>query len=60
MRLLTDRDIGVVRDVLRQADGWVLSRTADKIKEVTGVESSLDSQAFLETVLDDYQFITTQ
>ena len=58
--LLSDRDIGVVRDVLRQADGWVLTRTADKIKEVTGIESSLDSRAFLETVLDDYQFITTQ
>ena len=60
VRLLSDRDIGVVRDVLQRNDDWVLTRTADKIKEVTGVQSSLSSRAFLETVLDDYQFITTQ
>jgi hypothetical protein len=35
-------------------------RTANKIKEVTGIESSLQSRAFLEMVISDYQFITTQ
>ncbi|GAB3547904.1 RDD family protein [Spirosoma fluminis] len=60
VRLLTDRDISVVREVLRRGDEGVLMRTADKIREVTGIESSLQSRAFLETVITDYQFITTQ
>ncbi|QHW00519.1 RDD family protein [Spirosoma endbachense] len=60
VRLLSDRDIGIVREALRRRDTDVLIRTADKIKEVTGIQSSLSSQAFLETVVSDYQFITTQ
>ncbi|GAB3505881.1 RDD family protein [Spirosoma knui] len=60
VRLLTDRDISVVREVLRRGDEGVLMRTADKIREVTGIASSLQSRAFLETVITDYQFITTQ
>jgi len=60
VRLLTDRDISVVREVLQRGDGVAQLRTADKIKEVTGIESILGSQAFLETVLTDYLFITTQ
>ncbi len=58
--LLADHDIRVVRDVLRRGDERVLARTADKIKEVTGIRSTLGSRTFLETVVDDYQFITTQ
>lgn len=60
VRLLSDRDITVVRDVLRRGDGRVLTRTADKIKAVTGVQSSLESRTFLETVVSDYQFMMTQ
>ena len=60
VRILTDRDISVVREVLRRGDEGVLMRTANKIKEVTGIESSLQSRAFLEMVISDYQFITTQ
>jgi uncharacterized RDD family membrane protein YckC len=60
VRLLSDRDITVVRDVLQRGDRRVVDRTADKIREVTGIQSGLESRAFLETVLDDYQFITTQ
>ncbi len=60
VRLLTDRDISVVREVLQRGDGVAQLRTADKIKEVTGIESILGSQAFLETVLTDYLFVTSQ
>lgn len=60
VRLLTDRDLSVVREVLRRGDGEIQARTANKIKEVTGIQSSLGSRAFLETVVTDYQFITTQ
>lgn len=58
--LLSDRDISIVRDVLRRTDEGVWKRTADKIKEVTGIQSSLPNRTFLETVVSDYQFITTQ
>ena len=60
VRLLSDHDIRVVGDVLRRGDERVLTRTADKIKEVTGIQSALGSRAFLETVVDDYQFTTIQ
>jgi uncharacterized RDD family membrane protein YckC len=58
--LLSDRDITIVRDVLQRGDEYVLTRTADKIKEVTGIQSNLEARQFLETVVDDYQFITAQ
>lgn len=60
VRLLADRDIHIVREVLQRGDGQVLHRTADKIKEVTGIQSDLSSRAFLETIITDYQFVTTQ
>ena len=60
VRLLSDRDIGIVRETLRRGDEDVLRHTADKVREVTGIQSSLNSRAFLETVVSDYQFITTQ
>lgn len=58
--LLSDRDITIVRDVLQRGDEFVLTRTAIKIKEVTGIQSNMDTRQFLETVVDDYRFITTQ
>lgn len=60
VRLLTDRDISIVRETLRRNDEEVLFRTATKIKEVTGIQSNLTNRAFLETVVSDYQFITAQ
>ncbi|MGF7216799.1 putative RDD family membrane protein YckC [Spirosoma lacussanchae] len=60
VRLLTDRDVRIIREVLLRGDESVLARTADKIKAVTGIDSTLSSRTFLETVLTDYQFITTQ
>jgi uncharacterized RDD family membrane protein YckC len=60
VRLLSDNDIRVVQEVLQRGSGDVLNRTSDKIKEVTGIRSDLDSRAFLETISSDYQFITTQ
>ncbi|MDB5242068.1 MAG: hypothetical protein JWP57_2693 [Spirosoma sp.] len=58
--LLSDRDITIVRDVLQRGDDYVLMRTDDKIKEVTGILSNLEARTFLEMVIDDYQFIMSQ
>ncbi|SOD95261.1 RDD family protein [Spirosoma fluviale] len=60
VRLLSDRDMGIVRHILRQGDELAIQRTADKIKEVTGIRSDLPNWTFLETVVSDYQFITMQ
>ncbi|MCX6214021.1 RDD family protein [Spirosoma sp.] len=60
VRLLSDRDMGIVRHILRQGDQLAIQRTADKIKEVTGIQSDLPNWTFLETVVSDYQFITAQ
>ncbi|RIV27466.1 RDD family protein [Fibrisoma montanum] len=60
VRLLSDRDIAIVREALRRGDATVQDRTAEKIKEVTGIRSDLHSRAFLETIVSDYQFLTTQ
>lgn len=60
VRLLSDRDIGIVREALRIGDEGILIRTADKIKDVTGINSQLTNRVFLETVVSDYQFITVQ
>ncbi|MBD2699614.1 RDD family protein [Spirosoma sp. BT702] len=60
VRLLSDRDISIIRSVLRQGDENVLMRTTTKIKEVTGIHSTLSNRAFLETVISDYQFISLQ
>jgi uncharacterized RDD family membrane protein YckC len=60
VRLLTDHDVSVVRDVLRRGDAWAVDQTAERIKEVTGITSSLGSRAFLHQIITDYQFITSQ
>ena len=60
VRLLSDRDMGIVRQIVRQGDEAALWQTSEKIKQVTGIQSDLPSYTFLETVISDYQFITSQ
>lgn len=60
VRMLSDRDISIVRQSLHQGDDWVIKRTTDKIKQVTGLQSDLPDRVFLETVISDYQFMTVQ
>lgn len=60
VRLLSDRDISIVREALRIGDDVIMTRTADKVKDVTGINSQLPNRVFLETVVSDYQFITVQ
>lgn len=58
VRLLSDRDLNIIRSILRRGDPTAVSQTADRVKAVTGIQSTLTSRAFLETVVRDYQFIT--
>ena len=60
VRLLSDRDIHIVREVLYRGDETSIIRAAEKVKEVTGISTTLNSREFLHTVLTDYQFLATQ
>ncbi|MFN8353881.1 MAG: RDD family protein [Spirosomataceae bacterium] len=61
--MLTDRDIAVVKAVLNKNPNEnyaLLLQAMQKIKEVTGIQSSLEPEAFLRTVLKDYTHIVTK
>ena len=60
VRLLSDRDMSLIQNIVQQGDETALMLTADKVKTVMSVETNLSNRAFLETVIHDYQFITAQ
>ena len=60
IRMLSDRDMSLIRQILYRSDETTLQRTADKVKQVTDIQSDLPNRTFLETVIRDYQFITAQ
>lgn len=57
---LSDRDIQVVREVLQRGTTDAMLRTADKIKEVLSITTTQDSHTFLNTVVNDYQYLSMQ
>jgi uncharacterized RDD family membrane protein YckC len=57
---LSDQDIQVVREVLQRGTSEAVLRTADKIKEVLTISTQLDSLQFLNTIINDYQFLAMQ
>ncbi|NSL90313.1 RDD family protein [Chitinophaga solisilvae] len=61
---LTDRDMNKVKDLLDKAlrakDDELAARVAFRVKEVLHIESDLSHTAFLETVLNDYNYYTTR
>ncbi|MES2646655.1 MAG: RDD family protein [Bacteroidota bacterium] len=61
---LSDRDINAIKTVLKQAQTIsnydTAHRVANKIKEVLKIETDLDVNEFLETLLADYNFLATR
>ncbi len=57
VRLLTDRDIHIVRESLSRGNEVVLTQTADKVKAVIGAQTMLPARRFLELIVTDYQFM---
>lgn len=57
---LTDQDVQVVREVLQRGTSDAVLRTADKIKEVLAITTTLDSYQLLNTVVNDYQYLAMQ
>ncbi|MEZ0487688.1 RDD family protein [Fibrella aquatica] len=57
---LTDRDIQVIREVLRRGSSEAADLTADKIKEVLHITTDLSNYDFLITIINDYQFLSMQ
>lgn len=60
--MLTDKDILVIKEVLKKVNTTgeykLLTPLAQKIKELTGTESKLNNQQFVETILKDYTYLT--
>jgi uncharacterized RDD family membrane protein YckC len=56
---LSDRDLNVVREALRLNNPEISGLTADKVKQVIGVRSEQDDTAFLQTLINDYQFLAS-
>lgn len=60
VRQLSDHDIQVIREVLRRGTSDAAHRTAEKIKEVLSLTTNLGTYEFLNTVINDYQFLSMQ
>lgn len=61
---LNDNDINTIKTVLTQGrkrknDDMIL-RVQNKVKEVLNIESNLDPAAFLEKLLEDYNYLATR
>lgn len=54
---LSDRDLNIIREALRQNNPEINRLTAEKVKQVIGVRSELDDTTFLRTLINDYQFL---
>ena len=62
--VLADHDVALVRQLLQQARARgnyeVLNQTANKVKQLTGVQTDLQDEPFLKTVLRDYAHLAQQ
>ncbi len=59
-RQLSDQDVGVIRAVMRQGNETALDMAATRVKTVLGVSSPQGNYEFLNTVINDYQFLLMQ
>jgi uncharacterized RDD family membrane protein YckC len=61
---LSDRDLNIIRNVFNTAskkDDYVMAaRTADKVKAALQIQVNQDALEFLETLLKDYNFLSTR
>lgn len=60
VRQLTDHDVQVIREVLRRGSSDSAEHTADKLKEVLGLTTDMGTHEFLNTIINDYQFLSMQ
>ena len=56
---LSDRDLTIIREALRLNKREISSLAATKVKQVIGVSSELDDTIFLQTLINDYQFLAS-
>ena len=61
---LSDRDLGKIKSVLdnanRTGDTATAARIAEKVKTILHIETDLDAVTFLETLLNDYNYLVTR
>ena len=59
-RQLSDKDVNVIRAVMRQGNDTVIEQAANRVKMVLGVSSPQGNYEFLNTIINDYQFLSMQ
>ena len=61
--LLADHDLALVRQLVQQAavrkDHALLNEVANKVKALTGIQTALPDESFLQTVLRDHAYLAT-
>jgi hypothetical protein len=61
--VLSDRDVVTIRAVLKKGNHEnnrdLKREAAQKVKEVIGIQSEMDSTAFLQQVLQDHTYLMT-
>jgi len=62
--LLSDKDIQIIQEIMEEVgkkqDYGLLDPLAQKIKETTGIESTMVNLEFIQTVLKDYHYLAKQ
>lgn len=62
--LLSDKDIVIIKEVLAEVEKNMEYRLLQplvlKIKELTGIQTTMDNLRFVQTILHDYNYITKQ
>lgn len=61
---LNDRDFAIINDLLlnsvQAADHNTLKRLADKVKEVTGIQTNMPDEFFLRRIIQDYNYVVNE
>lgn len=60
--MLSDKDIAIIREVFREfeksKEDRLLEPLANRIKELTGIETDMNNLQFIQTLLTDYIYLT--
>lgn len=60
--MLSDKDMAIIREVIREAETGkeykLYEPLAAKIKEQTGIQTTLNNREFVHTALKDYTYLT--
>lgn len=60
--ILTDKDVTIIKEIFQEFEKnkeyRLLEPLADKVKELTGIETNMNNLQFIQTVIQDYMHLT--